>query len=198
MKTSSKEVAVLEKEVSPIVNEATAIEIKNDKDMKVATEILSRLNIARDRTIEKMETITKPQKEAIKAAESIFKPFIVKAKSAIDIIRDKMSSYQTEKIEAARKEEAKIAARIGEGKGKLKIETAVEKMKDIEKPAETVIAESGSLKFREDLVYEIEDLSKIPLDYLIPDEVKIRKAMKAGIRLPGVKYSTKMVPINSR
>ena len=66
------DIAVIEKEINPIVNSAEKIVIAGEKDMKEATEILSKLNLASDKTIERLETITKPAKASIKAAEAVW------------------------------------------------------------------------------------------------------------------------------
>lgn len=194
----TNEVAIIEKEINPIVAQAKKLVIAGEKDMTVATEVLSRLNIACDKTKERLDTIIKPAKEGIKAAEAIYKPFINEAKEAIELIRDKMSDYQTTETMKSRAEEEKIAARVKEGKGNLSVESAVAKIADIDKPVEKVVAQSGSLKFREDEVFEIMDKTLVPMEYLVVDEVAVRKAMKAGMKLSGVRYFMKMIPINNR
>ncbi len=194
----STEIKVIEKEINPMLLKASKLTIKGVDDMKEATEYLSQLNIAKDRVVDRMETITKPAKEVIKSAEAVWKPFINAVKEAIEDIREKMSDYQTQSILKAREEEAKIANRIGEGKGKLKLETASNKIAEIEKPEAKINVESGSLKFREDQCFEVEDISQLPQEYLLANEIKIRSALKAGIKLKGVRYYTKMVPINTR
>lgn len=194
MKT--KEIAVIEKELNPIVKKATDLVISTPKDMEKANEALSQLRIAQGKVTEKMETITLPAKETIKAAEAIWKPFITSAKNAIQIIRDKMSEYQTVEVERARIEEEKLAARVGEGKGKLKAETAVAKMGEIDTPADKIESASGKTGFREDQQFEVINILAVPSEYIMANEPKIRIAMKAGIKLKGVRYFTKQVPIN--
>lgn len=192
----TKEVAVIEKELNPMLAKAKELVITGPKDMERATEYLSQLNLAKDKVTERMETITLPAKETIKAAEAIWKPFINMAKDAIQLLRDKQSIYQTEQVRIAREKEAKIAERVT--KGNLKIETGVRKMTEIDRPQEEVVAESGKVNFREDECFEVVDITKLPVKYIVANEVEIRKAMKAGIKLDGVRYFTKMVPINRR
>jgi hypothetical protein len=71
-------------------------------------------------------------------------------------------------------------------------------MEEIERPAVTVSAASGAIKFVSVRVFEVMDLSLVPLDYHLANEVAIRKAMIAGIELPGVKYETIQRPSNYR
>lgn len=194
--TKTQEIMVIEKELNPMLLKAKDLNIRGLKDMEVATEYLSQLNLAKDRVTERMETITVPAKETIKAAESIWKPFINMAKDAIQLIRDKQSAYQTEQVRIVREKEAKVAARVASGN--IKLDTGVRKMGEIEKPVEEIYTDSGNVKFREDKCFEVVDVSKLPVKYVVPNEVAIRIAMKAGIKIPGVRYFTKMVPVNKR
>ncbi len=195
---TNKEIAKIESELNPLLERAKTLTIKSQKDMAVVTEELSKLNIMKDRATKQMETITLPAKETIKAAEAIWKPFINAAKEAIENLREKASDYQTAETLKAREEEAKIANRVKEGKGNLSFETAEKKMAGIDRPAEKVMTQSGSVSFVETEQFEVEDLSKVPLEYHVADEVKIRAAMKAGQKLPGIRYFMKMVPRNKR
>jgi hypothetical protein len=107
-----------------------------------------------------------------------------------------MSAYQTEQDRIAREKEEKIAARVGEGKGKLKVETAVNKMNEIERAPEKIESEKGKLSFRTVKKFEVQDTGMLPPDYILPDLSAIRKAMLAGLELPGVKYWEEKEPIN--
>lgn len=190
--------ALIEKEVSPIVSKAKSLAIFDDKTMTGGAELLSTLNLRLDKITEEKERITKPLNEALKAERSRWKPFEIQLDEAIALIRRKMSNYQTEKKRAADEEEARIAARVKEGKGNLKAETAVKKMEEIDRPAGAVTAESGMVKFKTVKVFEVMDLTMLPIEYHLADEVAIRKAMNAGIELPGVKYGTEERPDNYR
>lgn len=194
--TKTQEITVIKRELNPMLVKAKELSIQGLKDMEVASEYLSQLNIAKDKVTERMETITKPAKETIKAAEAIWKPFVNMAKDAIQLIRDKQSAYQTELVRIAREKEEKIAERVA--KGNLKLDTGIKKIGEIEKPVEEIYTDSGKVSFREDECFEIVDISKLPTKYVLPNEVAIRIAMKAGIKVEGVRYFTKMVPVNKR
>lgn len=195
---SNKELAVYEKKVYPLAEEADALEIKSPDDMKTATELLSKLNKQMDAVEEEEDKVLKPLKEAVKAEQSRWKPFKEALKPAIDSLRKRMGAYQTKADEEAAKKKAKIAERIGEGKGKLKIETAIKKSEEVTGPEATVATESGMVKFRTDRKFEVTDLSKLPIEYHLANEVLIRKMMKEGTELPGVRYWDEKVPVNSR
>ena len=198
MQINEKEVKVLDKEISPVVKKATSIEIRNPSDMKKATEMLSQINKYADEVEEKKKSVTDPLNAALKAARGLFKPLEEKLEEAIGSIRSSMTSYQTEQRRLEKIEEDKIASRVGEGKGKLKVETAVKKIDEIKKADQNVSAESGSVKFKTVKKFEVMDVTMLPHDYILANETLIRKAMNEGNELPGVRYYTEEVPFNSR
>lgn len=191
-------IKVIEKQIHPLVKTAEKLEIVDARGMEEATEQLSKLNKIGDKITEEKERVTKPLNEALKAERARWKPIETVYEQAISIIRGKMSAYQTAEIKRQREEEARIAARVGEGKGKLKVETAVRKLEEVEKPVEQVNAASGMVKFREDKVLKITDEKKIPREYLVVDERKLLADLKAGKVVPGAEVEIKMVPLNFR
>lgn len=57
-----------------------------------------------------------------------------------------------------------------------------------EKYLDTMITEDGTMTMKKEWSFEIEDISKIPREYLKVDETAIKKAIKSGVRtLSGVK-----------
>lgn len=199
VKTKENEVAVvLQKEISPIVESARGLEIVDAKGMGVGTEMLSRLNQFNDRVVEEKEKITKPLNEALKVERARWKPIEDVVGSAIAVVRDKLSAYQTTEVLRAREEEKRIAERVGEGKGKLKVETAVRKLGEIEVAEDKVMSDSGMVKFREDKVLVIVDEKLIPREYLVVDEKSVRSALLAGKTVAGAVLEVKMVPLNFR
>lgn len=193
----SKEITI-QKKVDPIVKKADDLEIKTPKHMEAATEMLSQLNKMGDNVEAEKMKVMRPLLDAQKAERGRWKPIETKLEEAIAIVRRKMTIYQTAAKKEADEEAARIAARVGEGKGKLKIETAIEKIADIKTPAASVATDAGMVKFRTDKKFEVMDITMLPTEYLLANETKIREAMKAGTELPGVRYYTEEVPVNSR
>lgn len=195
----TKEVKALEKSIAPVVAKASKIVVIRDaKEMEIATETLSQLNKYADSVKAEKKKLTEPANATLKAIKALFAPLEDAVLPKIEAIRGAMSAYQTEQTRLAREEEAKIASRVGEGKGKLKVETAVKKMEDIDKPAEKIATASGGLRFREDKKLKIMDETMIPREYLIPDEKKILDALKGGTAVAGCEIELVQVPINSR
>lgn len=193
----NKELVPFVKKVSVLEVEVNSLEIKSPEDMKKATILLSNLNQYGDSVQEKKDKLTKPINESLKNIRDMFKPVEI-YKGMIETLRGKMSKYQTDETNRMRDEEAKIAARVGEGKGKLKIETAVKKMNEIEKVDKEVATDAGLVQFREVKKFRVPDISKLAIEYHMVDEKKIAEAMKNGIELIGVEYYTEQIPVNYR
>lgn len=199
VRMKAKEVTVvLEREISPIVESARGLEIVDADGMGVGVEMLSRLNQFNDRVVEEKEKITKPLNEALKVERARWKPIETVVLEAIAVVRGKMSQYQTAEVLRAREEEKRIAERVGEGKGKFKVETAVRKLGEIEVAEEKVVSGSGMVKFREDKVLVVVDEKLIPREYLVVDEKAVRGALLEGKKVPGAVLEVKMVPLNFR
>lgn len=193
----SKEITIA-KEVSPVVGRAMELEIVDGETMKVGVELLSRLNQFNDKIVAEKERVTKPLNEALKAERSRWKPIETQNGEAIDHIREEMSKYQTEQVRKQKEEEAKIAARVGEGKGKLKIETAVRKIEEIEVADKEVATDAGLVQFREKKQLKITDATKIPKIYWTIDEDMLFEALKKGEVVEGAEIEILQVPVNYR
>jgi hypothetical protein len=194
---TTKELSPFIKKVSILESEVNSLEIRSNEDMKKATVLLSNLNKYGDKVMEMKEKLTKPINESLKAIREMFKPVEV-YKGMIETIRSRMSVWQTSEINRMRSEEAKIAARVGEGKGKLRIETAVKKMDAIDKVEKEVATDQGLVQFREVKKFRVPDISKLAIEYHMVDEKKIQDTMKNGIELIGVEYYTEQIPVNYR
>lgn len=192
------ELTTIENKFSPIVAKAQELAIADEKSMGAAAQYLSELNLFLDKIVAYKETKTKPLNSALKIIRAETKPFETQLDEMIALIRRKMSAYQTEKKRLADEQEARIAARVGEGKGHLKVETAARQMEEVERPVGAVTAESGMVKFKTVKCFEVMDLSIVPLEYHLADEVKIRKEMNLDKEIPGVRYWTEQRPDNYR
>lgn len=188
----------IKKELLPIVKPFEKKAITNQSELQGAVAALSHLNKILDRLIADKEKITKPLNVTLKEVRGRYKPAEEELENHIGSLRDKITAYQTEQVRLQRIEEAKIEARVGEGKGKLKVETAVRKMDELEKPDEEIITSAGLVKFKEVKKFRIVDFAMLPTNYLLANEVEIRKSMLAGEEVPGVEYYTEQIPLNYR
>lgn len=194
----SKELAIIEKDIKPIIDRSGVITIKDDKTMAEASELRTTLKAFEKRVVADRESMTKPLKLVVKNITARFEPIETAIDTALSAVTYGMSNYQTMKQKESDDEAARIAARVAPGKGNLSVETAAKKIANIDTPAAVVSTASGSTKFRTDKKFEVLDVSKLPKEYIMPDEVAIRRAMISGTELPGVRYFSVQIPINSR
>ncbi len=195
----TKEMKAIERGIAVAVAKAEKISLINsDSELEAASEVLSQLNQYNDSLKAEKKKLTEPANSTLKAIKAFFAPIEERVLPHIDAIRGAMAYYQTEKVRLAREEEAKILSRVGEGKGKLKFETAVKKMGEVEKPMEKIATASGGLRFREDKKLRIVDIAKVPREYMVVDEKKVLDALKGGASVPGCEIELVQVPINSR
>ncbi len=109
-----------------------------------------------------------------------------------------MSVYQTEQVRIQKQEADRIASRVGEGKGKLKVETAVKKIAELPVAQKEIATNIGLVQFRETKVLKITDINLIPDRYWIIDEKAILNDLKAGIEVAGAMVETIQTPVNYR
>lgn len=147
---------------------------------------------------EDMDALIDPLKESIANIKEKYAPTQEALKSIIDDLTNKTVTYQTNLINAQREAEEAITARIGQGKGKLTLETAVKKLENLPQIDKNIATESGGMTFVEHQMCELEDITKLPMQYHLADMVAVRAQMKAGNKLPGIKYWTEQRPRNTR
>lgn len=207
----------IKKELQQVAVEAMELKIKSHGDLLVATDILSKLNQFNDRIQEEKEKITKPLNEALKAERARWKPAEKWSEEAIDHVRSEMTSYQTLITNEQKDKEKALADKLD--KGELSIEETITAISSVETPAKNIATMSGDVRFAEVkcfeimdpmmmFVKEILDHNKKHKDFIIDhnifnkyftvNESEVRKAMKEGVELPGVRYYTEQQPRNFR
>ena len=186
----------IQQETSLIVQQAEAQKITTPEEVTIATEFLSRANKTLDALIAEEEKITAPLNQAIKAERARWAVPKKSLKETIELLRTKLSQYQTEQMRIAQDKADKIAERVS--KGTLKVETAVRRIDQLDTPEEKVVTENGSLSFRPKQVLTITDLSSIPREYLVPDEDRLLTDLKSGKEIAGAKIDIIQVPVNRR
>lgn len=198
MKTTALSLPPIAKQVPQIITEAEALTISNSEELNDAVTYLSKLNKKSDEIDAEKDKMMRPLLDAVAVERGRWKPVESLLAPVILGLRRKISDYQTRVKREEEEQKAKIAARVGEGKGKLSYEKALEKTDAVEVAEKRVATGAGSVTFKTEKMFEVIDLKALPLDYHLPNDTEIRKSMKAGKELPGVKYWTEEVPVNRR
>jgi len=193
----NKKIIELEKEVDIVLEPVTTLTIKGKQDLQEASEILTNLNRYKDRVKEERERITKPLNEALKAARDMFRPVEARLDESISSLRGAMTVYQTEQDKVIAIATAKAMADIESGK--VDINEAVTALSEIERvDAPIATSNKGSVSFKLTKKFEVMDVTMLPPQYLLANDVMIRASMKEGVELSGVRYFSEKTPINYR
>lgn len=197
---TKKEVAIIEKQMTPveIKERAETLAVTDEKSEIRAAEMLSQFNLVGDWMKKDKAKEYDPAWKTVVAIRARWKPKEDILTAAITLVRSKMNKYRTDAKAKADAEAAKIADRVGEGKGKFKVDTAVRKIEEIDRPTGAVATEAGVVKYKTTQKFEVMDVTMLPIEYILPDEVAIRKAMLEGKKLPGVRYFEEQIPVNFR
>jgi phenylalanyl-tRNA synthetase alpha subunit len=184
---SNKEITVVRQQVEKAQTAASNLTIKTSEDMTVATDLLSKIKQVGKLIKNEKEKITVPANEALKAARNFFAPFEKQVSDAEAEIKKKMIDYQVKNEKKIAEQQEKVAAKAESGK--MDMDKALDKIGALEEKKQNTVSGEGGGKaqFRTIKKVVIENPELLPREYLIPDEVKIRKAALAGMEIAGVK-----------
>lgn len=186
---TTKQLTVLESQVSPVVAEAQALNITSTEQMTAASTLRERIKEVQKAIEADKEELYRPAKTVLDEINARYAPFEKPLKEALKIVNEKMSARQTAEIARAKAEADAIASRVGKGKGHLKPETAMDKIANIETPATLDLT-----GFTNRPKLSITDESLIPREYLVPNENAIELALKAGKIVPGAIMVDNYIP----
>lgn len=148
--------------------------IDSQEDVEVASNQVKVLKeLAKEADTQKTG-ITDPIYQSIERIEELFKPFADKVKKADTDLKTLILDYaerQEKKLQQAQED-------FKDGKIK-KVSTFTEKTSALQ------VGSAGAAKFKNVSQLFITDVKKIPLEYMVPDETKIKEALKAGKKVPG-------------
>lgn len=178
--------------LAPTINEIDTLHITDDKSMTHAVKVLSSLNKELDRIVTDKEKLTKPLNSALKEVRERYKPFESQLEAAIKHVRRQMTEYQTNETERLSLIAENIANEIGES---MTFEEASTEIGALRKPDSQVRTEDGMVSFRTVTTYAVQDITKVPYEYLVVDMAKVKKAVG---KVPGITYRSEEQPINRR
>lgn len=191
---------VLQQQAAPVIKQVETLVIKTKDDMEAAGKFRESLKQVEKAVKADKEKITKPLNEALKQVRAKYASIEDMVEAALLGLNKKMGAWQTVELARADAEAKKIADRTSAGR--LKPETAVKKLGEIDKPADTLAAGTGFMAVQKFEVVGLNELSEERdadgSTYILPNEPKIRAAMRDGRQLAGVRYYTEQVPKSGR
>jgi hypothetical protein len=165
--------------------------ITSQDDVRVATEDLTIIASLKKEIEAKRKGYTSPLDQHLKDINSVFKTVQQPLLLADSIIRKKVIGYQTEMAQRAAEAEriANAERRLAEEKATLTGEPVEKTEAPVVRPVETTTnGELGTSGQRMIAKYEIEDFSKVPDKYKLPNDALIGKLVRAGeTEIPGIR-----------
>ncbi len=173
-----------------VQGEADRLVIKNEEDLKKASELLTQVVQVEKTIIERKEKITRPLMAGLSEARELFKPMEAGNAEAKKTIKAKMLDYSIAEQERIDIEKLKVEKRVE--KGTMRVDTAVKKLEDIGEASKTNLVTRTKVR--------VVDLSLVPLEYHLPDMVKLNQAvLKDKLQIAGVEtYEEKSIVASSR
>jgi len=190
-------------EAKKLLDYANARVIVSLDDAKLATDDLSMIAKLKKAMESKRKDYLQPFQDHVKEVNEIYKTLMQPIETADMVTRSKVLSFQREQAELKAKQEeinrlrmeaATKEAELNNGEIKESVNII-----DVVTVPTHVYADNGTLGTSKVWKFEVEDLTKIPLEYLIPDMVKIGKVVRAGVKIPGVKsWQENSLRVNSK
>ena len=189
---TNQEVVSIKTQAAELAAYADALVIKIEDDVKTASNMLSTVRSMTKQTDEQRRFFVDPYGELVKKINDYFRPFSLILKSSDSTISRKLGDYRM--AQEAKAEKARQATMTKIEAGKITLEQGMAKLENVKEVDKTVRTSEATMTFTIVKKVEIVDASLLSREYLIPDEVKIRKVAIAGVVIPGVKVTETKEP----
>jgi hypothetical protein len=164
--------------------------IESVDDYKKALEYLLSLSVIKLELDSKRQFFSKPLYDQMRRVNAYFDQYLKPIEEADKILRQKIVQYRALKWEEFKQQEKEIYERIKNELNSADLPPVVV----TPTLAKNEVVSGGEINFRVVKKWTIEDETKIPREYLKPDEKKIAEAVKKGKEIPGVKVYTEEEP----
>ena len=174
--TAQKTCKQMKKDSDAWIDVIDGFQIENAENAELAKEVLSELKEKLELVEETRTSITKPLLEAKRKVDALFKPVTTSLKASLDTMRGRLGKYTAQQREEAQRLLAEAS------------QSDPEEAAALVAASNRAKAEAPSV--REVWRFEIEDASKLPKEFLIPDEKAIGAVVcsqKGNAKIPGVK-----------
>lgn len=195
----------LRAEIIKLSNYASSRVIKSDLDIVPVTDDLALISKLKKAIKEKQDEYVSPIKTHLEKVQFVFKDLLACLEGVDQINRQKVTAYRAEQqkraAEAAeinrQKEELARKEAAFNGTGEVTINTTPVEAAPILGKVSTDMGTLGTSKIWK---WELQDLSKVPTEYLTIDAAKVGKVIRAGLRnIPGIRvYSEDVLRVNTR
>lgn len=161
----------IEKDAALVVKEGEALAVNSYAACEEAAHFLAKVRSRPKRIEEIYDVFVKPFENALKDAKNKLKMLSAPYEDIADRVKQAMEIYLVDYLEKVRAE-------------------AANSKEPIEDPQFSIRTENGLVFMTERLDYDIEDMDKVPKEFLVTtvDSKKVRQAISDGVReIPGLK-----------
>ena len=184
----SKALAPIKARATKMQSIVNALVIKDEASLAEATKIRAGIKDVAKQIDAKKKEITTPLNTALKNVRALFAPLETACEESSRAVDQKVIAYNQEIEKTRLAEEERLAGKVE--KGQMKPETAAKKLEGLPEIQRHVTTDKGAMTIVKIKKFKVVDLSKVPLQYHLPNETEIRRAMYAGTELTGVEYWT--------
>lgn len=189
MKIENKDLEVVQQKTAGMKKMLEETVVTNEEELAAISDHIKNVKNLGKFIKAKKEEFTAPAKVIIDRAKEMFDGPIKECANAEEILKSKAQKYLVAKEDARLKAEKKIADDLESGKIK-KTETAMKKIEALPEQKKSIRTESSGLQMTKRNVCEILDVSLIPDEYWVVDEVRLkRESLKqyadGGFAIPG-------------
>lgn len=186
----SQEIQEVQAKTGSVVETAKLIVIENDADLSNASVVLKTIADTKKNIEERRIFFVKPLNDQVKRVNDLFKTLGAPLLEADSLIRGKVSTYRITQTEIARKEQERLNILAAQQQVRLDVKAekqGVEAPKIVAPIVAPPPRKVGNVATRKVWKFTVTAADKVPTEYLIVDETKIRQAVNAGVReIPGV------------
>ena len=171
--------------------------VKDEGSLVIANATLGNLAASKRKLEEQRTFFTKPLREHVKRIEALFRPVLDQLEQADEELRQKVINFydarkvEADKLAAESRAKAEAAANAGnETKAAEHALKAVEVQSDA--TVKTMVSDTAMVGVRTSWDFEVEDMGKVPAEYLTIDLKAVAAAVKSGVRdIPGIRVFEK-------
>ncbi len=174
-------------DVEQALMHARQVSIDSDDDATSNVELAGNMRKLSKRIEMTKKDITSPAREFVAKMNALANGYTEKLEQAIGLISSKVGKYNLAKVEEQQKE-LEILAILEEAAG---IQPSFVTAAPVKENTQTALASTYQ---RQDWSIEVEDISKVPMQFLMINESLVKTAIKSGrSEIPGLKITEQKI-----
>ena len=183
-----KSLALVKQDVEAVESQSR-FKVTSEEKLQMAVVARKQIKEASKNLETQKKSITDPLNAALKNTRTLFAPFEERLQVVDKWLGGQMLDWMEKKDAEARAKAVEVEKKVAEGQITFaKASAAVEK----------ATAKVEAIPVRELTRLRIVDASKLPREYLVPDEGKIFAALKGGQKVEGAELYKEKIVVNAR